>query len=136
MRPTVPHAVGLDAVLGLKSRKAARRRLKSCRRPQFYHTWIFDVGSWLGFLQNPHPVGGGWATPGAPGVDTRRREAAALLGPKNVGAGIANVGAGIPREAENVSQLCLKEDLDSHGQFVSQLNQQDAYGFLVARVCP
>ncbi len=71
-----------------------------------------------------------------PGVDTRRREAAALLGPKNVGAGIANVGAGIPREAENVSQLCLKEDLDSHGQFVSQLNQQDAYGFLVARVCP
>ncbi len=68
--------------------------------------------------------------------DTRRREAAALLGPRNVGAGNANVGAGIPREAENVSQLCLKEDLDSHGQFASQLNQQDSYGFLIAHVCP
>ena len=77
----------------------------------------------------------GWGDVGAPRC-RYAQAAAALLGPRSVGAGLANVGAGIPREAENVSQLCLKEDLDSHGQFVSQLNQQDSYGFLIAHVCP
>ena len=105
-------------------------------------TGLWTVRCWTslclsaGLTEAPPPRRGAGATSEPLGVDTRRREAAALLGPRSVGAGTANVGAGIPREAENVSQLCLKEDLDSHGQFVSQLNQQDSYGFLVARVCP
>ena len=45
----------------------------------FYHTYFFDVGSCRRFLQissEPPPRRGGWATPGALGVDTRSRYAA------------------------------------------------------------
>ena len=76
----------------------------------------------------------GWGDIGAP-TCRYAQAAAALPILRNVGAGLANVDAGISREAEIVSQLCVKEDFDSHGQFVSQLNQQDSSRLLAALEC-